>query len=110
MREDASIAGRVMRLEDCDMTLETEHRTMNDRKPDMHRSIVDQVAGCEVVGRVNDEFVVTEDIEGVGGVESRFVWPNLDRRVDLANPVRSRGDLSPSDVVGPVQDLSLQVR
>src|SRR3712207_8323621 len=55
-----------------------------------HRGVVHQVAGGEVVGAVEDQVVVAEDVEHVRGVEPRLVQPHLDRSEEHTSELQSR--------------------
>ena len=74
------------------------------------RRVVDQVAGREVVGAVDDEVVALEDPEDVVVVEPLRVHHDLDQRVDLGDRLLRRLRLRPADVGLAVDDLALQVR
>ena len=75
-----------------------------------YAGVVDHVAGREVVGAVDDQVVVLEDLEDVVVVEPHVVQDHLDERVDLGDRLPGRLGLRPADVGLPVDDLALQVR
>ena len=74
-----------------------------------HGSVVDEVAGGEVVAAVDDEVVVGEQRDGVVNVESELVQANRDERVDPKDGVARALRLGPADIGGAVDDLALQV-
>ena len=95
-----------------------EHRDLAgelmDRAPHMrlvrqYRGVVDQVAGGEVVGAVDDEVVVGEQRDGIVGRQPKLVQCNGDERVDLGEGIAGAVRLGPADIGAAVDDLALQV-
>ena len=111
---EAAVAGGVDALrgrpEDRRLAVEAV-----DRAPDVGlvqevRRVVDHVARREVVGAVDDQVVVGEDLEHVVVVETLVVHDHVDQRVGLLDGVARRLGLGPADVALPVDDLALEVR
>ena len=77
----------------------------------LHRRVVDQVAGLEVVGPVEDQVGVGDEVEDVGVVDVGDDRLDRHRRVDL--PELPRGGLGLGQVGGDVvlveEDLPLEV-
>ena len=77
----------------------------------LHRRVVDQVAGLEVVGAVEDQVGVADQVEDVGVVDVGD--DRLDRRSAVDLPELPRGGLGLGQVVGDVllveEDLALEV-
>src|SRR5262249_47165701 len=75
-----------------------------------HAGVVDQVAGGEVIGAVDDQVVPGEDLQGVVAVQRLLVQDHVDQRVDLGDAAARGLGLRPAHVGHPVDDLALQVR
>jgi hypothetical protein len=71
--------------------------------------VAHEIAGREVVGAVQHEVVVGDDVEGVRLVEAVGVLHDLRARADRAHRVGGRRGLGAADVRHPVHDLALQV-
>ena len=84
---------------------------MHDGDPVPDRGVVDEVAGGEVVGAVDDHVpALAEDALDVLGGEPLLVGLDVDVRVErLDRPLR-RVDLRLAEAVGRVDDLALEVR
>ena len=81
LREQAAVAGALMRLEDGDLALEAEDRAVDDRDAVPHRGVVQEVAGREVVGAVDDHVpALGEDAVDVLGRQSLLEQPAPGRR------------------------------
>ena len=92
------------------LALEPEDRAPHVRLAQQHGGVVDQVAGGEVVGAVQDQVVVPEDVEHVRRVEPHLVQPDLDERVGLLDGVARGLGLGTAHVGLAVDDLALEVR
>ena len=73
------------------------------------RSVIDKVAGGEVVGAIEDQVVLGEQRHGVVGRQAHRVHRNVDEGVDLGDRVAGAVDFEPADVGAAVDDLALQV-
>ena len=107
---EVAVLRAVLGPEHGDLALEAVDRAPDVRLAEQHRGVVDQVAGREVVGAVDDEVVAGEDLEHVVVVEPRVVHDHVHVRVDLEHRVARRLGLRPADVALAVDDLALQVR
>ena len=92
------------------LPLEAVDRTPHVRLARQYRGVVDQVAGGEVVGAVQDQVVLLEQVDRVVRLQPDLVQPHLDQRVDLPDGVTRALGLGPADVGLPMDDLALQVR
>ncbi len=110
---EAAVAGRVGTLEgrpeDAGLAVEAV-----DRAPDVGlvqevRRVVDHVARREVVGAVDDQVVVLEDLEHVVVLEALVVHDHVDQRVGLGDRLACRLGLRLADVGLAVDHLALQV-
>ena len=73
LRVEAAIARAVLRGEHRGLPLEPEDAAVGVRLAEEHAGVVDQVAGREVVGAVEDDVVVAERSQGVGGRQRGLV-------------------------------------
>ena len=84
---------------------------MDDRDPVPHRGVVDEVAGREVVGAVDDHVpAVGEDPLDVLGVEPLLERHDVHVRVERLDRALRRCDLRLAEPLGRVDDLALEVR
>ena len=111
LREEAAVARAVVRLEDGHLALEAVDRAVDDRDAAPDRRVVDEVAGREVVGAVDDQVpAVVEDPVDVLGGEALAVGDDVDVRVERLDRALRRVDLRRAERVERVRDLPLQVR
>src|SRR5262249_17316897 len=95
--------------------VQAEDAAVDVRLAQQHAGVVDQVAGREVVGAVDDDVVGPEDVQGVGAGEARLVEIDLDLGVDGAAVVAGRVQVwtavvgGAGEVGGAVEHLALQV-
>ena len=71
--------------------------------------VAEDVAGGEVVGAVEDEVVVGDDVEGGAGVEPLGVLDDLGLGADRVHRLGRGGGLRAPDVGDAVHDLALEV-
>ena len=71
--------------ENADLTVEPVDRTPHVRLAEQHRSIVDHVAGGEVVGSVDDQVVLAEQLHNIVVVQPDVVHDDLDIRIGLGD-------------------------
>src|SRR5690625_6380773 len=64
---EAAVAGPIVRFQDGDLAFEAEDGAGHVGDAQVHASVVDQVAGREVVATVTDDVVAFEDFEDVIG-------------------------------------------
>ncbi len=108
--EQAAVAGTLVGLEHRDLTFEPEDRAVHDGHAGQQRRVVEQIAGGEVVGAVDDDVVALEDVEDVVGAEADVVGDDVDVGVQLSERLLRRVDLALADPVDVVEHLALQVR
>ena len=108
--DHAAIARSDVGVEDGDLSLEAEDRTVHDRDVLDERGVVHQIARREVVGAVDDDVVAVDDVQDVVGAESRVVGEDLDVRVHRGERHLRAVDLAHADAFDVVQDLALEVR
>ena len=98
-------------MEDRDLALEAVDRAVDDGDPVPHRGVVDEVAGREVVGAVDDHVpAVGEDPLDVLRVEPLLERHDLHVRVERLDRALRRCDLRLAEPLGRVDDLALEVR
>ena len=108
--QQAAVARAVVGLEHRDLTLEPEDRPVHDGHALEERRVVQQVAGREVVGAVDDDVVAADDVDDVVGAEAHVVGDDVDVGVERGERLLRRVDLAVADALDVVQDLALQVR
>ena len=82
---------------------------MHDRDAELHAGVVEQVAGREVVGAVDDHVVAGDDVDDVVGRQPGVVGDDVDVGVQRHQRLLGRVDLAVADPVEVVEDLALQV-
>ena len=82
---------------------------MDDRDVRRDRRVVEDVAGLERVGAVDDHVVVGDDPLDVGRDEHLLVEHDLDLGVERVDRLLGRLDLAVPHPVGRVDDLALEV-
>ena len=87
LRVEAAVAGAVLGPEDGGLAVEAVDRAPDVRLVQQHARVVDQVAGGEVVGAVDDQVVWLEDLHHVRRVEPLLVQDHVDVRVDVQDRV-----------------------
>ncbi len=80
------------------------------REAEPGAGVADEVAGGQVVGPVEHDVVVGEDVEGGDRREAGPVLDHLDVRVERADGVGGRRRLGPADIGVAVDHLALEVR
>ena len=71
---------------------------MNVRLAEEHARVVDEVPSGEVVGPVDDDIEVAEDVERVGRCQRRRKGLEIDMRIHVVEPVARRVHLGPSEI------------
>ena len=105
-----AVGGPATGIEHGDHAVEAEDRAVHHRDAQLHRGVVDQVAGGEVVGAVDHQVVALEDGHHVVGAQAHVVGDHVDVGVEGGERLLGRVDLALADAVDVVQDLALQVR
>ena len=80
--DHVAVGGAVLRVEHGDHALEPEDRAVHHRDAELHRGVVDQEPGGEVVGAVDDGVVALEDVHHVVGAEAHVVGDDVDVGVE----------------------------
>ena len=73
---EAAVARTMLGPEDTCLPVEPIDRSPDVRLAEQHGRVVDEIPRGEVVGAVDDEVVLAEDLHDVGRVEALFVKPN----------------------------------
>ena len=109
--DQAAKAGRLARDDRHRLSLAADHSAVNPGLAQLDRDVVDQVAGFEIVGAVENQVGVADEIDRVGVIEVRDDGLDLDRAVD--QPELPRGGLGLGEIVPDVllveEDLPLQI-
>ena len=106
---EAAIARSTLGCEDRRLPLEAEDAAVSVGLSEDHARIVDEIPRREVVGAVEDDVIVAEDLERVLRGQRGLVAVDLERRIERREAVLRRGELRAADVTRAVQDLTLQV-
>src|SRR5207244_12649336 len=75
-----------------------------------HAGVVYQVARGKIVRAVDDHVIVDEQPQRVLAGQTGLVSFDLDVRIDVLETILRRSDLGAPDVLGAVNELSMQVR
>ena len=111
LREEAAVAGALVRLEDRHLALEAEDRAVHDGDAVPDRCIVQEIARREVVGAVDDHVpALAEDPVDVLRREALLEDLDGDVRVQRLDRPLGRVGLRLAETVGRVDDLALKVR
>src|SRR5690242_8835938 len=108
--EETAIARSLLESEDRCLSLETEDRPVDVGLAQQYARVVREIARREVIGAVDDDVVVANDVERVLGGETRLVGLDVDVRIHVANTLSRRLELGTADVFRAMQHLPLQVR
>ena len=98
---EAAIARALLGREDAGLAFEAEDRAVDVRLAGEHAGVVDQVAGGEVVGAVDDDVEVAEELErvfAVKGASRRFA--RLTYGIDRLELLGGGVELRAADVGG----------
>jgi hypothetical protein len=98
-----------VRQVDAGLAFEAEDRSVDDGDVQLEGCVVDEVAGREVVGPVDDHVVAGEDVHHVVGAEAHVVGHHVDVGVEGGEGLLGRVDLALAHPVLVVEDLALQV-
>ena len=108
-RIQAAVARALVRHERRQLALEPEHAGVDDRDARRHGRVVEQVAGLERVGPVEDHVVAGDDPLDVVRDEHLVVGDDVDVGVEREDRLPRRIDLLLADPLGRVDDLALEV-
>ena len=109
LRIQASIAGAARIREDRGLPFEAEDRSVHVRLLQQHARVIHQVTRREIIGAVDYDVVVFQNIERVLAGQRNLVPVDLDIRIDVEHGLGRRIQLLLADVLGPVNHLALQV-
>ena len=88
-------------VEEGNLALKTEHRTVHPRQAEQGTSIVDEVPSWKIIGAVNDEVPALEAFQNVPGVEALVEDLDVHVRVKSLASLR-RFNLRPAHILGCV--------
>src|SRR5438552_6469513 len=108
-REQAPVARAFVRLEDRDLTLEAIDAPVHDGLVVLHRRVVQEIAGGEVVRAVDDDVVLGEDAIDVRAGEALLVPDDLHIGIERLERLTRRIRLRRAEALRRVNDLALQV-
>src|SRR5262249_6177631 len=105
----AAVARALLGPEHARLPVEAGDRTPGVGLPQEDGRVVDHVPGREVVGAVDDQIVLGEDLQHVVVAQRLAVDDHVHVRINFAYRVARRLRLRPADVGLAVDDLALQV-
>ncbi len=106
---EVAVVRAALRPGDARDTAVLRHRAPHHRHTDEHCGVVGQIAGLDAVAAVDDEVVLLEELEGVGGLEPNVV--HLDRYlgVDRCHPVGGGLRLAAAQIGRGVDGLPCEI-
>ena len=107
--EHVAVGRALLGVEHRDVTLEAEDRAVDDGNAELHRGVVEHVADREVVGAVDHQVELRDDVGHVRGVEPDVVGDDVHVGVEQRQRLLGRVDLALADPVDVVEDLALEV-
>src|SRR5579883_200044 len=109
-RIKAAIAWAVFRCEDAGLALKAEDGSVGVRLvAAQHAGVIDEIARREIIGAIRDDVVVLDDLKGIGAGEHRLVLHDIQIRIERLQLFRRRFNLGAANVIGAVDDLTLQI-
>ena len=92
------------------LAFKPEDRAVDVRLVEEDTNIVGEIAGREIVGAVDDDIVVFDDLDGVVAAEHGVVKDDMDVGIDILDAIARAIELLASHVLRAVQDLALEIR
>ena len=83
---------------------------MNHRDLLEEGSVIDEVAGREVVGPIHDHVIAVDDVKNIVRPKARVVGHHVQIRVHRSQCLFGRVDFALANAVQVMKDLALQIR
>ena len=99
-----------MRREDRNHAFEAEDAAVDIGFFEDHAGVVDAVARGKIIGAVDDDVVVPDQIEHIGGIHDRFVLDDLHVGIQIAQSFCGRLHFFFADVADAEENLPLKIR
>jgi hypothetical protein len=107
---EAAIAGSAkVRSEDAGLAFKTENGTVDVGFLEENAGVVGEVTGREIIGAVDDDIVLADDVEGVFAGKPGVMDDDFAGGVDAVDGFLGGFSLGTSDVRGGVNDLALEI-
>ena len=106
---EAAVARAVLGPEHGCLSFEPEDAAVGVRLAGEHAGVVHEVPGRKIIGAVEDDVVLAEQLERVLRGQRRLVRLDLHVRIHRVDLALGRGELGAAHIVGRVDDLPLQV-
>src|SRR5690606_2442314 len=107
--EHTPVAWPLTGTVDGHLSFESEDAAINDRLLKQHARIVEQIPGREIVRPVDDDVVVGNDVQHIGGAKPLLNADDFDIRIEVVDECAGRLGLWFSDTISRVYDLTLEV-
>src|SRR5690348_329615 len=108
--EETAIARSLLEREHRGLPFEPEDRSIHVGLAEQDARIVREVASRKVVGAVDHDVVITNDVERVLGGQACLVGLDMHMWIHVANALDGRFELRTADILRPVQHLPLEIR
>ena len=99
----------MRRREDRSLAVEPEDRPVHVGFPEQHASVVHKVSGRKIVGAIDDDVVILEDLKGVRAIDRMLVETDIKAGVECQKFVPGALDLGTAHVRREMDDLALKV-
>ena len=106
---EAAVARPPGIAEDGGLAFKPEDRAVDIGLAQQHAGVVDQIARREIVGAVDDDVVIAEQVEGVLAGQARLVGVDANRRDSAGQTFFGGLNLGPAHVGGGKRNLALQI-
>lgn len=107
--EAAVTRSAEVRCEDAGLAIESENGTVDVGFLEENAGVVGEITSREIVGAVDDDVVLADDVEGVFAGEPGVMDDDFAGRVDAENGFLGGVGLGTSDVGSGVYDLALEI-
>ena len=96
-------------VENGNLAVEPQNRAVHVRLAQQHAGIVHEVASGKVIGAVNDDVVITQNLQRIRTGQLHFVSDDVDFRIQVLQTPRGHGHLRLPDIRRRIHHLALQV-
>src|SRR5262249_10503439 len=91
------------------LSFKTEDAAVNIRFMQKDAGIVDQITGWEIVGAINDDVIVFEDLHDIFGRKLGAISGDLDVGIDRSDAVFGGLYFGTADILGAKSHLALKI-
>jgi len=109
-REETTIARTPeVRCENRGLSFELEDGPVDERLLLKKGRVVGAESSGEIIGAVQDEVIIGQEIEAVSGIETSRVFDDRDVRVDFGEAVPGAGEFRGAVSIRIVKDLAVEI-